>query len=121
MQRRRLARPSEDQRVAVVPLTWAGQSGNKLRGHTIAFCDVRNAVAHHFHLRSYDGKISAFVERVLGTPCPASGEERRAALIDGVYYLAGQIAVCLDTIPQRGKLPFPMLSLELASDNPRKK
>jgi hypothetical protein len=92
-----------------------GPSAKDLRKHTKEFSELRNAVAHNFHLNDYEEGLKMFIENVSKRPCPYSEEEKRKRLTEAVSLLALNIASCIDEIQPRGQLPLPFLSLELNS------
>ncbi len=100
----------------------AGSKDKKLLDHIKAFRELRNTVAHGFHLRTWEAMAGAFVTKVLDKAWPESMEERRTVLVDAAFTLAIGVLAYLDELPPRGEWPFPHLSLELvdAKQNPTK-
>jgi len=94
-------------------LTLVGPSAKDLRKVTRKFSELRNAVAHEFHMNGYEEKLKVFVESLLKHPCPDSEEEKREDLIHAFRTLAFDVVDYMDGIQPRGRWPFPFLSLEL--------
>jgi hypothetical protein len=81
------------------------------------FAELRNNIAHKFHLGEYEPLVAAFVEEVLGTKYPVAEIEQRQAVISAVFGLALEIGSHYLQVPDRAEFPFPALSLELTASS----
>ena len=94
-------------------VTLVGPSAKELKKRTKHFSELRNTVAHKFHLKDYEPKLIEFIKENLKDFHKTSIPVEPKVLLEAVVNLALDIASYIDEIQPRGKWPFPLLSLEL--------
>lgn len=94
-------------------VTLTGPSAKELKKRTTLFSELRNIVAHKFHLKEYEPKLLDFIKGNDNNLIEASIPIDQNILVEAVVDLALDIASYIDEIQPRGEWPFPLLSLEL--------
>lgn len=79
------------------------------------FAELRNNVAHKFHLGEYETLLANFIVDGPSKSQPPNEAEERRFLIETVFGLALEIAEECLNLPDRAEFPYPMLSLELTA------
>jgi hypothetical protein len=99
----------------LIEVVLAGSSIKEMRKRIEKFRNLRNSVAHKFHLNEYKQNLKDFIESNSNKPCPQTEPEKRKALIEAFCDLTLDIAGHISDISPRGDWPFPFLSIELSS------
>ena len=85
--------------------------------------ELRNLVAHKFHVDGYRAKLAEFIKAATGKEAPEEAQARQAAFIDAITNLALDVAQHLISLPVRDEeFPVPVWSFELqeAQRKPKK-
>ena len=93
--------------------TLIGPSAKELKKRTKLFSELRNMVAHKFHLKDYESKLIEFIKENQKNSHKSLNSVEPKVLLEAVADLALDISNYITEIQPRGEWPFPLLSLEL--------
>jgi hypothetical protein len=92
-------------------------SESEARRKVKCLSDLRNSVAHKFHLLEFEAKAAAFVG-TLANSWPSDEKGRCNVMVVTVFALALEVGDAMMRVPNRSEFPFPELSFALMIPTP---